>query len=297
MLNPMPRDLLATLLPQLKLAATYAQQIQSRIVAQPAKDSENLFAAALSDADLSIQTFVEVTLLSMFPNCRFYGEEYEKTYNTKYFRSITLEPQGDYLITLDPIDGTRFYLDGHPNYQVILTVLNADDFEAAIALSPAQDRYYYALRHQGAFVGNFEDALEDCQPLSIPHPQPAILLGTRMSHVATLLRPHFQVIDVNTDYSTTVPIPNVNGLLTGDLTGALLAVGKFIDGAALAFIAREAGYIVTTHTGAALPPLSACDNYQWPGLAIASSPEVHQVLVECASQARDGMGETRGYKK
>ncbi|MEM1239921.1 MAG: inositol monophosphatase family protein, partial [Cyanobacteria bacterium P01_H01_bin.26] len=108
---PTPREILAALLPNLKVAAGYAQKIQASIVAQPDKfESDNFFATALTDADLSIQTFMEVTLLSLFPDIRFYGEEFEQTYNTKYFRSIEFGPQDDYLVTLDPIDGTRFYM-------------------------------------------------------------------------------------------------------------------------------------------------------------------------------------------
>ena len=100
-----PRQILTTLLPYLKTAGAYAQQIQAQIQAQPDKadKGDNFFASALSDADLSIQTMMEVVLLGLFPQVRFFGEEYEQTYNTKYFRAIDLGEPGDYLITLDPI--------------------------------------------------------------------------------------------------------------------------------------------------------------------------------------------------
>ncbi|MFE4105204.1 inositol monophosphatase family protein [Almyronema epifaneia] len=279
--QPTPRQILEILLPHLRVAAAYAQQIQSQIVAHPDKDQgDNFFATALTDADLSIQTFVEVALLGLFPQVRFYGEEYEKTYNTPYFRAIDLGPADDYLITLDPIDGTRFYLDGHPNYQIILSVLNADDFEAVLAISPAQNTYYYALRGAGAFKGTLLDNLNQCLPLQPESVSNTVLLGWKMAAVADYLSDRYQVIRVKTDYSANTPIPNVNGLLSGDLAGAILSTGKFIDGAALAFIAREMGYRVTTHDGAALPPLHQCENYQWPGLAIASTDQVHQDLLQ-----------------
>lgn len=144
--SPTPRQILEVLLPPLRLAAGYSRQIQSKIAAQPAKDGPSKFAAALTDADLSIQTFVEVALLGSFPDIRFYGEEFEQSYNTKYFRAIDLGPAGDYLVTLDPIDGTLFYMDGFPNYQIIMTVLNADGFEAVLAMSPVEGCYYSAFR-------------------------------------------------------------------------------------------------------------------------------------------------------
>ncbi len=276
--KPTPQQILATLLPPLRLAANYSRHIQSKIATQPAKAGPTKFAAALTDADLSVQTFVEVLLLGTFPDIRFYGEEFEQSYNTKYFRAIDLGPQDDYLVTLDPIDGTLFYLDGFPNYQIIVTVLNADGFEAVLALSPAEDRYYYALRGQGTYTGQLAQALEDCQPLQI-NANKTVFLGTRMAPLKAKLSDRYDVINVSEDYSHDTAIPNVNGVLKGQLAGVVLAAGKFIDGAALAFLAQEAGCIVTDHQGQALPRLDNCTDYAWPGLAIATSPELHQDLI------------------
>ena len=275
-----PREILAALLPHLKVAAGYANTIQKSIASRPEKfDSDNFFATALTDADLSVQTFVEVTLLSLFPEVRFYGEEYEQTYNTKYFRSIDLGPQDDYLLTLDPIDGTRFYMDGHPNYQIILTILNADEYEAVLAISPALDEFYYSLRGQGTFRGTLADDLDGCQRLVIDQPKNQVILSWTMGYLAETLRQDFDVIDVQANYSQEINIPNTNGLLTGDLTGAILATGKFIDGAAISWMAKEMGYIVTDHRGNPLPQLQNCPELQWPGVVVGSTPEVHQKLV------------------
>ncbi|MEO0541535.1 MAG: inositol monophosphatase family protein [Cyanobacteria bacterium P01_A01_bin.105] len=277
---PTPRQILETLLPVLKTAGAYAHHIQERIARHPDKyNSDNLFANALTDADLSVQTFIEVTLLAHFPELRFHGEEYEKAYNTKYFRAIDLGPTGDYLVTLDPIDGTRFYMDGHPNYQVILTVLNADGFEAVVAISPALDRFYYTLRGQGTFAGTLTDTLETCQPLQIVTPKNNVMLGWRMGPLAEHLPTPYQAIDVHRDYSQMTPIPSVNGLLTGDVAGVVLSRAKFIDGAALAFMAQEMGYILTDHTGQTLPPPAACENMNWPGIVVAANETLHQQLL------------------
>ncbi|NER79129.1 MAG: inositol monophosphatase family protein [Leptolyngbya sp. SIO1D8] len=276
--TPTPRQILETLLPSLRLAAGYAHHIQSTIVAQPAKTGPNPFSTALTDADLSVQTFVEVALLGNFPNIRFYGEEFEQSYNTKYFRAIDLGPAGDYLVTLDPIDGTRFYMDGFPNYQIILTVLNADNFEAVLAISPAENCFYYALRGQGTFIAALDQNLEAAKPLNIT-PNNTLFLGTRIAALKPQLSDLYDIISVSEDYSRETGIPNVNGILKGELAGVILAAGKFIDGAALAFLAREAGCIVTDHQGQPLPRLDQCEDYQWPGLAISTSPEIHQSLM------------------
>ncbi len=278
--TPTPYEILKTLCPYLKAAAGYAKTIQSAIAILPEKeDVDNPFAAALTDADLSIQTLIEVALLGHFPTIRFYGEEYEQSRNTKYFRSTALGPHNDYLITLDPIDGTRFYMDGHPNYQIILGILNADDFEAVIAVSPAYGIMDYALRGKGLLRGSLNGNLEDCTPLTIEKTDQPILLGTDMGVFAPHLQHHYRTIDVKTDYSQDVRIPNVNGLFFGELSGAIIRAGKFIDGGALAFLAREVGYIVTTFDGDAPPPLENCKNYQLPGLVIAATPEMHQAVL------------------
>jgi fructose-1,6-bisphosphatase/inositol monophosphatase family enzyme len=273
-----PRQIIETLLPPLRLAAGYARHIQDQIAAQPAKEGATKFATALTDADLSIQTFVEVALLGSFPELRFYGEEFEQSYNTKYFRAIDLGPDGDYLVTLDPIDGTLFYMDGFPSYQIILTVINADGFEAVLALSPAEGNYYHAFRHQGTYVGHLEDDLDTCQPLSLSSDN-TVLLGTRMAPLKAKLDDRYPIIDISGDYSPEHRIPTVNGILKGELAGVVLAAGKFIDGAALAFLAQEAGCIVTDHQGRSLPRFDQCQDYAWPGLVMATTPAIHRDLV------------------
>lgn len=275
-----PQQILETLLPHLKIAAAYARQMQAKIVALPPKEQgDNFFAAALTDADLAIQNLVEVALLGAFPDIRFYGEELEQSRNTKYFRATTLGSSGDYLVTLDPIDGTRFYLDGHLNYQIILGILNNDDFEAVLAISPALDVYYYALRGQGTFQGNLDLDLDQCHRLVIEQPKPAIFLGWGLSEIAPALRENYQIIDITKDYSQQVQIPIPNGMLTGDLSGVVVKSGQFIDTAALAFLAQEAGCVLTSLDGSALPALHTCSDYRLPGFIVACSPKVHQDLL------------------
>lgn len=277
-----PRIILETLLPYLKTAAAYARFLQPKIAALPEKDGkDNLFASALTDADLAIQNFMEVTLLGNFPNIRFHGEEYESSANTKYFRAIDLGEKDDYLVTLDPIDGTRYYMDGHSNYQIILSILNTDDYEAVIAISPSENVYFYAIRGEGAFKGSLEQELSDCSQLKVSSaPKPTILLGTSMNSLTPALQDKYTVINAAEDYSSSVQMPNLNSIFRGELSGAVKRFGQFIDGGALAFIAREAGCIVTTFDGSALPPLRSCEDYKLPGLLIATSESVHQDLLK-----------------
>jgi fructose-1,6-bisphosphatase/inositol monophosphatase family enzyme len=223
-------------------------------------------------------------LLGTFPDIRFYGEERDSSSNTKYFRAGDLGEAEDYLVTLDPIDGTQYYLDGHSNYQIILGILNHDDFEAVLALSPSQDCYYYALRGEGTFWGKLDQALETCKRLQVIGTPKPVFLGFKMDSLKPWLQNQYEVISVATDYSREVQVPNVNGMLSGDLSGAVLRAGKFIDGGALAFLAREAGCIVTTLDGELLPPLHECSDYSLPGLIIADSVQVHADILMAVQQ-------------
>ena len=274
-----PREIIETLLPTLRMAAGYARQIQNKITSLPAKDAgNNILSAALTDADISIQTMIEVALLGQYPDLAFYGEEHEQSRNTKYFSSIKLSTD-NYLVTLDPIDGTKYYLDGFDNYQIILSVLNANSYEGVIAVSPAQNSYYYTFKNHGVYQGNLEQDLADCKLLEIINPKSAILLGWGMAELKPLLGDDYQVIDIENCYSSSVKFPNYNGIFSGDLIGWITKRGKFIDSAALAFMAQQQGYIVTGLDGLSLPALHTCQEYSYDGAIIANSPQLHQDLL------------------
>jgi myo-inositol-1(or 4)-monophosphatase len=279
--SPTPQQIFETLWPFLQVAAAYARDLQARIQAHPAKPgADNPFAAALTDVDLSIQTLLEVAVLGTFPTLRFYGEEEAASYNTRYFRSRELGPPGEYLLLLDPIDGTRFYLDGHPNYALIVSLADAEDYAAVLAIQPSQGTYAYALRGAGAYAGSLAQPLTAAVPLRLAPPPPVVYLGGTLGHLAAPLREHFRVIYLPTDYRPTVMVPNHTGMLDGSLTGSVLANAHWIDGAAIAFLAREAGCIVTTLTGDPLPPLQACPAYHRPEVLIGTTPAVHHRLLE-----------------
>ena len=284
--QPSPREILQTLLPHLRVAAGYARQIQTRIASLPAKEAGgNILSEALTDADLSIQTLVEVALLGTYPDLAFYGEEYAQSRNTKYFTTTELTPD-KYLITLDPIDGTKYYLDGFDNYQIILGILNYESYAGVIAVSPAQNSYYYALKDRGVYRGNLAQDLDDCTRLEVNNAQPAILLGWGMAHLKSALQDKYQVIDIENCYSSETKFPNYNGIFSGDLVGWITKRGKFIDSAALAFMAEENGCMVTGLDGVSLPPLHDCVDYSYSGAIVARTSQIHQDLLAAQKSSK-----------
>ena len=138
------------------LAGAYALEIQSRIEKHPDKQGmDNPFGAALTDADLSLQNFFEVITLARFPGVAFFGEEEEQSLNMKYF------PEGVELkVLLDPIDGTRYYADNLPSFNIIVSIVSQKGFEAAIVYIPGKERCYAARSGEGARVYTRVDLLE-----------------------------------------------------------------------------------------------------------------------------------------
>lgn len=298
-LSPSPRQIFSTLLPHLRVAAAYAKEIQNRVVEQPEKAYPgNFFASALTDADLSVQTFVEVLLLAYFPQLRFYGEEHERTFNTKYFPGIEFpgsaeSGSADLLLTLDPIDGTRCYADGFDNYQIILNVLSPEQFEGCLLISPARDRYFCTLRGAGVLEGCLSDALEQCRPIGALPQNQTIYLGGGAGIFAQALPDRYVAYDVYTEYSHQEQRPSMVDFFDGAYGGAILKRANFLDGAAMAFMAQEWGCIVSDHRGQSLPPLRSCTHWAWPGLVIATSPEMHRDLLRTVQVVEHNLGENR----
>jgi fructose-1,6-bisphosphatase/inositol monophosphatase family enzyme len=238
---------------------------------------------------------VEVALLGTFPNLHFYGEEYAKSYNTKYFKSLDIPQDENYLVLLDPIDGTQFYLDGHQNYHIMLSVVDRQDYCASLIINPPSQTYYYAIRGEGAYWGTLPETigqmpLSSALPLHLnqePVSQEGVLyLGSQVPKLVSHIPLNYKVINLSTDYSKSVQVFNHTGILTGGVLGSALGSNKLIDVAAVAFVAQEAGCKVTTLRGTPLPPLTETQDYdRLGGVVIAATERIHQLLVTAAIAA------------
>ena len=133
-----------------------------------------------------------------------------------------------------------------------------------------------------------DDDLDDCQPLKIDNPAPKIVLGTALSPFAgqisealkTEMNTSEPVIDLKTAYSAEIPVPPINGLLTGEVSGSILASAQFIDTAALAWMASEMGYQLTTYDGSPVTSPANCDNYRQSEIIVSATEALQQTLIE-----------------
>lgn len=281
-----PLEIIKTLLPILKLAGQYACNIQSKIQTQPDKDyGENFYATALTDADLTIQTAIELALLAKFPELKFFGEEYAKSYNTKYFRGTNLGDDEELLITLDPIDGTRAYLDNLSCFSIILNIIKNKQYEAVFVLQPKRKHYFYALKGKGAFMGAIDNNLELAKPLKLTSLNShKIYLSFALTSLKTKLNPIFDTWCSATDYNPPENIPDYLDLINGDLAGFVLDKSNLIDSASLAFVAREAGAIASHFDGSDFQPFRNINDMKIDGLVIAFNQEIHQQILGIINQ-------------
>jgi len=270
--------IIETLLPTLRTSGEYAVNIQSRIQAQPSKEADNFYADALTDADLTIQTAVELALLAKFPHLPFFGEEYERSYNTKYFTGIELTE--DYLITLDPIDGTRTYLDGLDCWSIVLSVIKNKRYEAVMVLQPRRNQYIYALRGQGVFTGKIDDDLSLAQPVKLGKLNSnQVYVSYGLTELKSKLEPEFKTWCSAIDYNPPENPPDFLDLINGDLAGFIIEKGNLIDSACFAFILKEMGAISTYFDGTDFEPFRDVNNMKIEGLVIGFNQQIHQQLL------------------
>lgn len=280
--NLAPLDIIEALLPTLKLAGDYACMIQTQVQAQPEKTEygDNFYGTALTDADLTIQTTIELAMLAQFPQLHFFGEEYEKSHNTKYFKSIGFGSEDDLLVTLDPIDGTRAYLDGLPCFSIILTIIRGRKYEAVFVLQPQRKHYCYALRGKGAFIADLKTDFSSAKPLKLANLNSnQLYLSFALKEQKQLFEPDFTTWCSASDYSPNQVIPDYLDFIQGKLAGFVIAQGNLIDSAAFAFIAREAGAIVTHFDGTDFEPFNQVKNMRIKGLVIAANQQIHQQIL------------------
>ncbi len=148
-------EIASFLLPHMVVAGNYAVEVQKRIEHQPNKEQfSDVCSQALTDADLSVQNYIEVVLLSKYPDLNFYGEEYQESLNQKYFLGGSLE------IWLDPIDGTLRYQKGQDQFSCIVTFVKDGYLLASLWYMPVLKQFVFGSEWGGLRKGTDKEAIE-----------------------------------------------------------------------------------------------------------------------------------------
>lgn len=243
---------------QMVLAGELALRLQSRIATEEvgilATKQGSRFAAVLTDADVLVESWIGCFLYITFEDIAFLGEEHDKDRISAYFPRAA-----SYEITLDPINGTLFFKDGLPIFDIILTIRVDGKIIAAIDYMPQAKRFYIGIQHLGAFTTTAENICADkvvrdrdaCQasvssrwqPLHLNTSSRKILTHRPTPDVgARLEAAGYEVINLDGDY---IARPDwtiaTNSLLTGDVCALVKEQANVIDWGAIGFIAALAG--------------------------------------------------------
>jgi myo-inositol-1(or 4)-monophosphatase len=272
---PTAREVVEYLLPFVMSAGAYSAAIQNRVGVHSAKDGATAFHHALSDADLTIQAFMEVALLARYPELSFFSEERQQSLNGKYFT------EGNELeVLLDPIDGTKAYIDNRSAYQIIVTIHDREAICGAVCYLPQRGQCFVALRGEGASVLTDEDIRNRRAGtgISVKHATGPVIVFNQPA-IVTALQPYFEVRDLVTEYASRSWHFETTDLLTGRASAVISAPCQAIDGGALAFIAHEAGAMVSDPDGQQMGSFRGNPNRVLPCIIASASKEVHEGIV------------------
>jgi myo-inositol-1(or 4)-monophosphatase len=179
----------------------------------------------------------------------------------------------DYTWIIDPIDGTRNFIHGYPQFAVSIAIRHKDKIEHGVIYDPVRQELFTASRGKGARLNDkrirvsTRTQLEDC------------LLATGFTHrnSKSLLTAHLRALEVLIPLCGDIRRP---GAATLDL--AYVACGrldgfwelglKLWDIAAGTLLIKEAGGLVCDADGA--------DNYLKSGDVITGNPKILKLLLK-----------------
>lgn len=261
-------------LPVLIAAGDFAHAIQRNVRSQAGKTGRNAWAEAVTDADIAVQTFVEVATLARDPALGFFGEEWAQSRNHKYFN-----PQADTVVHLDPVNGTFLYQAQREGWDIILSIAHAGQLLAAVSYMPVPGRFFLALRHRGALTGGRDDPRLDAMQALHTQSGSRVCVTYQAPEVKQAVSERYEAFDMVEDYDPERTFDNLNDLFTGRLDAFACRQGELLDWGAMAFIVHHAGGRVSTLNG---KPLSALDVYApdaHADMLVTASPAIHREIL------------------
>ncbi len=269
-----PKEIINHLLPFMIAAGRYSVQIQKDIGTHPDKEGSTIFHHALSDADLTIQSFLEVVLLARFPGVSFFSEEGEHSLNAKYFAH-----ESEFEVLLDPIDGTRSYIDNRDHFQIIVTIHDRSEIVGVVCYMPRRDRCYVAVKGEGAFLLSTEEMTRGARGTRVsitPNNGPILMFNS--PELEATLSPHFSVRDLASCYRDGQSEHDSTDLLDSKASAVVLSKCQAIDGGALAFVASEAGASVSHFSGEPMGSFRVSPKRVLPDVIVAADAELNLKL-------------------
>jgi myo-inositol-1(or 4)-monophosphatase len=136
-------DTLEADLAVLKQAALAGGQLALSFFRKSPKRWNKTGGSPVTEADMAVDTLLRTTLLAQRPQ---YGWLSEETVDDP----ARLEREAIFVV--DPIDGTRGFIEGDDRWCVSLAVVRGGRPQAAVLYAPARDEFYTAALDKGAWL-------------------------------------------------------------------------------------------------------------------------------------------------
>ncbi|WP_019903105.1 3'(2'),5'-bisphosphate nucleotidase CysQ [Methylobacterium sp. 77] len=116
----------------------------------------------VTEADVAVDTFLKIRLSALLPKAAWLSEETSDD---------AIRLGSDLVWIVDPIDGTRAFLTGHPDWSISVALLSHGQPVIGFVHAPVSDRFYEAVAGAGATCNG--------EPLSVS--RQARLAGARVT--------------------------------------------------------------------------------------------------------------------
>jgi myo-inositol-1(or 4)-monophosphatase len=223
-------------------------------------------ASPVSEADIAVNDFLAAHLPALVPEAGWLSEETVDDLKRTSAASVWV---------VDPIDGTRGYLDGFADWTVSVALVDEGRPSLAALYAPVTDEMFIAVRGRGATINGATLRVSSGDTLS----------GARLAGPRSLLQ---RLGDINTRI---VPQPKVHSLAlrfakvaSGELDAAFASRNsRDWDLAAADLLVHEAGGALTDFNGHA-PRYNAADTAH--GALVAAGVARHAVLLDLVRDHR-----------
>jgi fructose-1,6-bisphosphatase/inositol monophosphatase family enzyme len=261
-------------LPVLVTAGDFARAVQGGVAGPAQKTGANAWTMAVTDADVAVQTFLEVATKARDPALGFFGEEWAQSANHKYF-----DARADTMVHLDPVNGTFLYKHQRDGWDIILSISHRGRLRAAISYMPARGVFYLAVDHRGALTGDRDaPALNAMRPLRTQSGS-GVCLTYRAPDVLRAVGTRYETFDIVEDHDPERAVDNLNDLFTGRLDAFACRDGELLDWGAIAYIVVNAGGQASRLDGS---PLTGLENFapqDTVDMLVSASPAIHRELL------------------
>ena len=136
-----PSDLMVSLRGVAREAGTIATRYFRPGGTTSAKIWQKSGGSPVTEADVAVDTFLKIRLSGFLPEAGWLSEE-----TADDARRLGR----DLVWVVDPIDGTRAYLSGNPDWSIAIALLAEGSPVLGVVYAPALDTFYEAARGEGA---------------------------------------------------------------------------------------------------------------------------------------------------